>query len=618
MEVFYYINNIEIEPPLNAAELSIELNFDKDDNASQAISINEWEFGLGDQTKPNDAARLINAHLTNGLLSGVGALEGIPFRIELTEGSKTYNLLNGYLDTSSAIYECDMITISSVEAGNIDWLNDVAGSIYYRSFYNNLEIPLNARITDADFISIPYVLSELPNNREAFMAAVSLFMISTTLATQLSDLTSDIAAGPVGNVAIGAFYLKVALRAIYITGLIITVFNLVKQLINLLIQPIKYHDGMKVTTLCEKASSYFGFTFESSILYSDEFKDMVIIPKKYSHDVNKDKDNILGFLKPNSKESVGYYNGTFKDLLTALKEMFNGKIIIENKVLKFEREDYPNSAYNYIIPARDDTDFRLNFDDFNANYTVEFLTDTNDKNTLQRYDGVVTTRTTTPKKVVNKDMVLMKGGVTRSTTFARCTRKVGLTLPEEIMLSLANIVDSIANRIVKTYNSIIKVINKFLRKSQRVKKLVWNDLADAVKAREHMLTMENDFIDIAKIGIFDIRSTPINNDVSINDATYINSEFLYNNYHFLRTFVVSSEVPNGNQKKLYGVDNVKFCFSDYELLRKSNFLQDDEGRNGELISCTWNVEQQNAELEYFIREAWTANLKDELKTLDGK
>ena len=79
MEINYYIGGLEVEQPLNSAEFGIELNNDKGDVSNQAISLTEFEFGLGSQTVGNDAASLINLHRSNGLSSGVGVFEGLPF-----------------------------------------------------------------------------------------------------------------------------------------------------------------------------------------------------------------------------------------------------------------------------------------------------------------------------------------------------------------------------------------------------------------------------------------------------------------------------------------------------------------------------------------------------------
>lgn len=661
MDVTYYINNIEIEPPLNDAELSVQLNFDKDDVQSQAVSLNEFEFGIGDKTVGNDASTLINKHLTDGLSSGVGVFEGLPFRIELTDNGTTVELTNGYLDASKALFDCDRVVIPYLEKGNIDWLNEVADSVSFAYLYDPdlvRGVAPAARVVDSDFIPIPYVLSELPNNREAFLASISLFLISETIANQLQSLIEFIAGAFTGSIS---DIIKIILRIIYITGLLIAAYSLVRQIINLLIQPVKYHDGMRVNRLCERGAACFGLIFSSSILYSDRFKDMVIIPNKYNHDVNTNKDNILGFLNPSQPESRGYYNGTFGELLRGLKEMFNAKIIIDGNILRLEREDYNLSSPNYILPPVDQTDFKLNFEDLKSNYVVQFQTDLNDKNTLQRYEGTLTQVIQTPVAIVNMDMVLMKDLITRQTPFSRCNRKLELTLPETLLRSLASFVDLIANQIVDLYNEFIDIIDDVIDALNSIltllglslqdgvdaivdilatvgittlfgqpividldnlPRLTWTNLGELIDDRIGMLTMENDFIDIQKIGIFDIKDNPRKTDVSItasksNDDS-INSEFLYNNFHFLRSFVPSDSKPNANQYRKFKKEGVPFCFDDFQLLRNNNKMQDDEGQDGKVISALWNIRELVAELDFNINKLYTSNIKESIITPDGK
>jgi hypothetical protein len=125
MEVYYYINNQEVHRPLNYAELSIELNWDKDKDV-EAVSLTEFEFGLGSQVEDGlaDASVLINLHRSGGLGSGVGVFEGLPFKIELTHEGTTRVLFDGYLNTSTAVWDCDVVTVQGAEKGNIDFLNE--------------------------------------------------------------------------------------------------------------------------------------------------------------------------------------------------------------------------------------------------------------------------------------------------------------------------------------------------------------------------------------------------------------------------------------------------------------------------------------------------------------
>jgi hypothetical protein len=133
-----------------------------------------------------------------------------------------------------------------------------------------------------------------------------------------------------------------------------------------------------------------------------------------------------------------------------------------------------------------------------------------------------------------------------------------------------------------------------------------------------MLLMENDMVDIPKLMLIDESTNPVETNINSNNANIINSEFLYDNFHYLRNFAITGERPHGNQYKIYSATGVPFCWNDYQLLKNSNRLQDSDGREGELISCRWNIEGQTAEIEYKINEAYTNNIEVEIITPDGK
>jgi hypothetical protein len=652
MQINYFIGGIEVEPPINQAEFGIELNFDKDDNSNQAVSLTEFEFGVGDSTLPNDAARLINLHRSNGLSSGVGIFEGLPFQIELTQNGTTEVLFDGYLNTSTALWDCDIVTVSAVEKGKIDFLNETADSITFAYLYdpnNERDLKPLSRITNADFISVPYVLNSVPDNKEALLAVISLAFMIDTIQRELQALieASVSVANPLDFLAA----VKLILRATYIVGLIVLLVALIERIFNLLIQPIKYHECMYIKTLCDKGAAHFGLTFESpEVLDTEEGSRLIILPKKYSNKVNTitnatGNDDILGNLNANASDSKGYYQGTFGQLLRDLKEAFNAKIVINGDKLLLVKEDYNNSAYNYQLPPVDQTQYTLNAQDLKSNYTVEFLTDINDKNTLQNYDGTITQAITRPDRTINTDMVLMTGLETRLIPFARATRKNSLTNPERIIQSIAPVFDPIASTISSIADLSLDVADFILNNkiasaaallstvgafnyaiigviigeatftisdiltwfnsniydtgvnTQIIPRLNYTSITDkyAANNRIGMLLMENDIVDIPKVMLIDEdTNNPINTNINSNNENIINSEFLYNNFHFLRNFAITGSRPHGNQYKIYSASGVPFCWDDYQLLKNSNRLQDSDGREGELISCRWNIEQANS------------------------
>ena len=618
MEINYYIGGLEVEQPLNSAEFGIELNNDKGDVSNQAISLTEFEFGLGSQTVGNDAASLINLHRSNGLSSGVGVFEGLPYKIELTHEGNTDILFDGYLNTSNALFDCDKVVVQAVERGGIDFLNETADSVTFAYLYEKTTLK-----TDFRFIPVPYVLNSIPDTKEAAIATISLTFVTVTISTQIEELIellTDVA-NPIITVNAA---IKIALRIAYIIGLIITFINLVKQIVDLLIQPVKYHDGMTVKNLCEIGAAHFGMTFESSILNNSDYADkLIIIPKKYAQDVNNTLvgdaiNQIIGNILPISTTSRGYYQGTFGQLLRDLKEVINGKIIIEGTVLKLEREDYNNSSYNYILPPVDQTQYNLNASELKSNYTVEFLTDINDKTTLINYDGTITQAITRPIKTrtINTDMVLMTGLESRNIPFARGNRKTSLTNIERILGNLLLKIDNTIDRYTDKVDEALTLISS----SNTSLSVGFPSLYDLlIGDRIGMLLMENDIIDVPKLVIIDENITiPSNTNINANNEAIINTDFLYKNYHYLRNFATTGNYAGNNQHKLYSAANVPFCYDDYQLLKNSNRLQDSEGRSGELITCSWNVENQTADFEYKINESYTNNISLEIITPNGK
>lgn len=673
MQINYFIGGLEVEPPINQAEFGIELNYDKDDNSNQAVSLTEFEFGVGDQTVGNDAASLINLHRQNGLSTGVGVFEGLPIKIELTNNGTTDILFNGYLNTSTALWDCDKVVVQATERGNIDFINDTFDSVTFAYLFEKTPLA-----TDFNFISVPYVLNSIPDNKEALIAVISLAFMVDTIGRELQAIIELAAALP--NILEWTTAIRLLLRVVYVAGLIVLLVQLIKRIINLLIQPIKYHEVMTVKNLCEIGASHFGMTFESSILNDSDYADkLVIMPKKYLQDSSTTdygdfaEDTILGSLTPNSTDSRGYYQGTYGQLLRDLKEAINGKIIIDGTTLRLEREDYNNSAENYIVPPVDQTQYSLNGSDLKSNYTVEFLTDINDKTTLQNYEGTITQAITRPEKitrVTNKDMILMTGLDTRIIPFARATAKDGFTTPEKIIKAIAPVFDPIANTIVNITNAALAVAEVILGdlgdaiiiamfgpvtyvavsailslaygtfttlnpqaiinlfeditgldtgiNFKNLPRIEFNGIAENILLRDGMLLMENDFIDVPKLMLIDEGTTPVNTKINPSNSSLINSEFLYDNYHFLRNFAITGKRPNGNQFKLYRASGVPFCYSDYKLLKNDNKLQDDLGRSGELISCSWNVENETADIDYKVNEAYTTNISVEIITPNGK
>ena len=531
MNVQFYLNGVAVNPPANWQALLIELNFDKDAPDAR-VTINDWDW-------IRENSDTINTWIAEGLTGGVGVFEGMPFRIELEEAGTKEILYNGYLDLSTSQIQCNQVTATAKERLSIDYINDIADSFTF-------EYLAKTQPFGADYIYLPYVISTVPSAQDAILAAVSLITMIIELENALKVLLEDVL-----GIEVFAWedLFKILLHVAYIVFLIAAIVKITEDLFNAIIQPVKYHAGMKMSKLCEIGANYMGFDFASeTILELEEFEDLVIIPQKWNMEVNDEIDFLQGFTQISTISSVisndyhqeenGYYDGTFGQLLRDLKTMFNAKVIIEESptggrpILRLERIDYSTSQDLYNLPPIDNNDaFRFNVNDFKANYLVEFALDSADKNTFTRYTGTIYQSRTQPKGVpINPDLVLMKGLNQVSIPFALGKRKETLTIPEQVLspiineiLQISNTLAVLINSVVATAwilgNSLITEINNvidavnvlpgginipninpnLLGEFENIPLIDLNQIGDLVDDRIGMLLLENDFINVPKV-----------------------------------------------------------------------------------------------------------------------
>jgi hypothetical protein len=612
MKVIPYINNTIINDPNNLAELSIDITFDNTENV-QELSITSWEIGVG--ASGNDGALLANNHILSGLTTGVGALEGQPFQLDLEKAGQIIRLFDGYLDLSDAEISCNRVTAPAIEDKSLEWLTEVFDSVTAEFLY------FDRKITDDDFISIPYVINSIPKTGESFMMLLTAFIVTDTIKREIQAL-KDMSVETTNPISAIGGVLKIALRVLYIATLLLTIVKLILDAVRLIIQPVKYHKAMYVRDTCRIFAAYYGLQFKSSILDDPTWSKEVILPPSYG--LPEDNDGLFGFLKPSS-EQRGLFNGTFGDLLRILIEKFNAKILVVDGVLYLEREDFTLSNDIYELPPVEVEEYRLNADEFVSNYYISFLTDLNDKNTIQQYNGTSFQSFTSPLKIVNSGMVLTKGFAKRNIPLALGKEKTELTATEKILKAYATVLDPIVGALIKLVNGIINIVNAIIKAIKKIidainklpgvnikfdpkpiKAIKWTPLKDLIENRIGMLMLENDFVDTAKFLIIDKKSDARYTKLAPQNRTHLTGKYLFDNFHFTNSFDPAI-YPLTKQHKLYRTEEVPFCFDDYLKVRRSNFMRFN-GQNGRIDKISWNVNKQTANIDFRINEIWTRNL----------
>jgi len=606
LKSFYTLGVTSIEPPINAPGAEIELNFDVDDPASVQVKVsNDWDFG-------NISSQIILKHIAGGNSGGPGIYEGLPIKWDIEDKNGRINILDHYLDLTNpdTLIDCDRIIATSRARGGIDWLNDITNNVYYNILLKN------GTITSNDYIQVPYVISGIPDYKETAIAILTAYAILSTLRDMRKEM------------------LKVIADISSITSAIAGILKAIKDT---LIQSIKYHAGMRLQRLLEAGATAIGLKFVSTIFNDPIYRDTIIIPAKFETlDDISDLDN-RGFSKPTTK-SNGYFDGSYRELLAISKDMFNAKLVIIGKELHLERKDTNVAQAKYKLPDIKLEPFRNNANELIANYAIEFRVDERDENTIDQYKGTITNVLTQPKKIVNSDMVLMKGA------------KLFKDYP-----ILVNAVVLVLNAIIVIRNRIIKRIKKFLKrlktigikiqfKPKPLKQIPFVN-AQTIEQRINMMLLSSDDFQVPKIGTFDIsnettkkeKSTDavsiwnnlLNNIVSgttlarqtkakeTNDTDWA-ADTLYEKFHFINSHAPSSGNPKGNQWDRHEVLIPHFCKEDLlKINNNNNVIFTHDGRVAKIETLTWNLHDEVASGTIRIHQTYTKNLTTKTVTPDG-
>ena len=603
MNIQFYLNDVAVDAPANWQSLLIELNFDSDAPDAR-VTINEWEW-------IRENSDTINSWIADGLTGGVGIFEGIPFRIELGKSGTIEQLYNGYLDLSTSQIECNQVTATAKERLGIDYINDIADSFTF-------EYIQSQRPFSSNYVYVPYVISTKPSAIEAILAAVSLITLIIELENALKAFLNYI----IGlEVFAWEDLFKIILHVAYISFLFATILKITQDMFNAIIQPVKYHAGMKIIDLCTVGSDWMGFDFASeTILELEEFANLVLLPQKYNIEVNEDIDFLQGITNAanlslptgtqlgssNHQQEQGYYNGTFGQLIRDLKVMFNAKVIIESgadrPTLRLERIDYSTSQDLYNLPPIDNNDaYRFNVNDFNANYLVEFSLDSADKNTYQPYVGTVYQSTAKPITIDNTDLVIMKGLNSVSIPFALGKRKTQDTIPEKILIPIIIEIEQIVNTVsqlvnglifaawlagnimITQINNIIDTVNglpgginipnidpNLLGEISELPLVPINEIISIGDNRIGMLLLENDFINVPKIIKIDVVADQSNSVNPFVDAANIAGfEFSFNDFVTYVGGIDLSSIDYGANK--VNVDNATILSAE-NIYKKFHYI----------------------------------------------
>lgn len=634
----YYLNDVLVEPPVNAPETAIKFNFEKDSfdttgNPKLALSITDFEWAR----ENNDT---IQKHFNDGKI-----FQGLPIRYELDRNGVIQKIFDGYIDLSdNARFGRNTSIATSKQKKNIDWLNDTADSVSFEYLFNI------GVIKNADFKFMPYVLNKVPDYQEAAIAILSAAYLTDRIIDQLREI-AKMATDAANPLTTANAILKFIFYVVYLLALIAAAILLLLKIINYIIQPVKYHACMNVKTILERGASHFGFTFKSEIFDTEPFKRLTYMPIKRYNPLDTSKNsfgieqNILGYTTPNKILQRGYPDGTFGDFLREIKKVFRSKIVINNSELTLVPEYFNTGSAQYILPDLYQPEFTTNAHELSANYVLSFATDLEDKNTIQEYKGtslqVITKQTTS----VPVELNLLKKIEDVQLSFALAKTKKELTVPEKILDVFFGAVGGILNGLINGVNAVINTVNEVGRKIQKIinilkkikinipfdfkeiPKLPESPIANLIENRIGMMKIETDLFMVHKlflmtegVTVSDLEINKYkNNKLSSDNDTVLSAKYLYDNFHKKSvSFLPSAGRPNGNQYIIKQFDDVPFKFTDMQKVISNNNIQTADGKAAVIDDGEWNDWNEKAKLKVRISQLYATDLQEVYIEPDGR
>jgi hypothetical protein len=620
MVVREFLNNIEIQS-LNRSEFRLTIDY-LNSIIVEDTDLNDIQLGLG---KQGDAADPYNI-VQNWILSGK-ALEPIPYRREIQYNNVVYTVFDGFMNAFEAEYSNETLVARVYQRNGLENLQRLMDSTTFDYLFGINVIKPN------DFIFMPYVVRRVPFAIDVYLMGFSIFVMTIQLLDQVNELIKQVTRGANPFETPGAVLNLITTILFIITLLIAIVDNLVR-IFQYIIQPVKYHACMRVKTMLEKGFEHIGFQFRSTIL-EGLYKDAVILPEKFKS--AEQIEGLLGLLKPiNTEDERGYYKGSLSELINSLSALFNGKLFIKGNEVRLERRDYKPSAPLYTLSGVFYETYKFNSEEYFKDIEVSFLTDLNDKNTIQQYDGTAFQIVNRPKGL--NDITLWQGqGIeTRLINFSLAKRKNQLYGIERAFAAFYDVLNGVQNTInvitfaatsafnaaIEAYNALVDVLNFLganLKKIDPIPLPNINEPFNPINNRIGLIEMSNDDVAVPKIFIIDEHpSDPKLNSVAPSNAILFSAEVIYNLFHSIDSFVPTQTRPTGNQYKRWRIDKDKFTIVDFLNVRENAYIYNEIGKECELERLVWDVEAETAEIDFREPHLYIQDF-DEIKiNINGK
>jgi hypothetical protein len=245
-----------------------------------------------------------------------------------------------------------------------------------------------------------------------------------------------------------------------------------------------------------------------------------------------------------------------------------------------------------------------------SNYYVEFITDSDEINTYDKYDKTNAQCMFTPINVGVQKNVLLKNLDSHTFNYAMAKRKNDYTAIErafnDFFTEFYGLVGDIGTVINDILGDIVGALN-FLGMNVTYNPIVIPQ--PTFGSRVGYMLLETDFIGVQKLLL-----TESSGFVPSNNITYVNAEYLLRNFHnhsFIQDTAIdpSTGTQFNNQFWIYTDKEIPFCCTDYLTMLNNNWIKTFSGERAKAMKLIWSPEKQEARVDYNVKKQYTKNIK---------
>lgn len=572
------LNGKNVAVPKGFFDVGVKASFGE--NVQANLTTEEFTFIL-------DAYEEIIAWIEGGKSGGLGIFEGIPFSITNTNGLNSTGVFSGILDLQAGTTiqkELKQVQARLRQNNSLNQLDQLLEPLDY-GYLKSLGV-----ITSSDYVSVDYVVDKVDSRLETVTTFITIYLLSKQLADTFKDKGDKAATGAgisasgvPGPVGAAIYTIATAIvQIIYIAALLLIIIRFGVDLFNVLTQPQRTHKGILLKTLLEKACSYIGYNFETTI---KDLDNVVYLPSNQNVDVLGLKGifSRIGTITegiPNSSD-VGY---TCPELFQLSRQLFNARFAILGNAVQFHSENSPywitQSGWEKPKTLKDiaGRSYRYNTDEMKGSVLIQFQTDILDEYTIENYRGTAYQVLTDAKaigKAVNKTI---KGLDSVRIPVALGNRKESLSGFEKGLVPIANLFDSLAGIFGGRPN-----------------------LAKKIKNKVGVLKVGNNNHSVPKLLWLQGRRMPSNH------RSLFSAKTLWEKYHVEKSFVANNA---SRQRKRFENEVIPFGLCDFVTLLNNSYFRDEKGKIGKVLELEWNLDKDFATISYWLQETYTTNLKE--------